>query len=1098
MIEENTLNLFWVVVSAVLVFFMQVGFLCLETGLTRSKNNINVAVKNLADFGVSTFLFWLIGFGLMFGTTTNGIIGIDRFGLNLGDSFDLAIFFIFQVMFCGTAITILSGGVAERLQFNGYMIITILVSTLIYPVFGHWAWGGADMGQATGFLGSMGFVDFAGSTVVHSVGGWVTLAALLIVGARTNRFNTDGSPNEISGSSLPMAAMGTLILYVGWLGFNGGSHLAFGQDTARTLVNTLMAGSFGLVTAMLGSHFLFQKIKVGLLLNGILAGLVSITAVAHAVTTGQTAIIAIVGSIVMITIDVLLVKVKIDDAVGAIPVHLGAGIWGTLAVGLFGDLDLLATGLSRPEQIGVQLMGIVVAAVWAGLIPYLILSQIGRFTQLRVTPEEEHVGLNISEHGARSELLDMFTIMDTQFKTGDLSLRVPEEPFTLIGQISEKYNLIMERLEQLSRQTTSIIETANDGIVVFQEDGFTVTEMNPAASAILGFSGDQFIGKQFPNFFSHYADAEPNPDNRITITEFIDTNGYQEVTGYRSDGTLFPAEIAVSKVKTGAKTFFTGMFRDITERRNLIDAQAAAIQAAKDASEAKSNFLANMSHEIRTPLNAVIGLTTLLLETHLDDEQRDFLRTINNSGESLLVIINEILDFSKIEAGKLDLENHPLNLRECIEDVLDLMATKAIKKNLELAYSAQSLESDMFEGDVTRLRQVLINLVGNAIKFTDEGEIVVYLTHERVEDDVLELKFEVRDTGIGIPKDRLNALFEAFTQADESTTRKYGGTGLGLTISRKLAELMDGRMWVESEIGQGSSFFFTAKLRQLASTQNNTPSTTNMLGRKILIVDDNATNRLILSRALLDWGFETVEAEDGFAALEILNSDQEIDLGLFDMLMPGMDGLELAKKTKKIKHRAGMASVLLTSAGELAGKEVKEVFFANMSKPVRHGQLFNIIDSFFSGQSADTSVEPESAVEEKERLPLKILLVDDNKVNQKVGVRMLNRIGYDADTVDDGVQAVEAVQIGDYDLVFMDVQMPNMSGPEATKIIRLNLDIPRQPWIVALTANAMKGDREGYLANGMDGYLSKPLRINQLEDVIDELIRQNLDLGESA
>ena len=406
--SSSTIDVVWVLLSAFLVFLMQLGFLCLETGLTRSKNNINVAIKNLTDFGITTVLFWLIGFGLMFGRSRNGFWGSSNFGIDFGDQLDIAAFFLFQVMFCGTAVTILSGGVAERLKFNGYIFITILISGLIYPLFGHWAWGGLDQRIAAGFLNKQGFIDFAGSTVVHSVGGWVTLAALLVIGPRNGRFDKNGNVKKIEGTNIPVATIGVIFLFIGWLGFNGGSHLAIDHLTVETILKTLIAGCFGLVTALAVSYYVIGQIDTEFLINGSLTGLVSITASVHAVNVYQTIAIAIIGSILMMFTSELLLKLQIDDAVGAIPVHLTGGIWGTLAVGIFGDPEILGTGLIKVDQITILLAGIFFCGLWAGLLPYLILSRLNRITPLRVSADDEEVGLNQSEHEAQSELLNLF------------------------------------------------------------------------------------------------------------------------------------------------------------------------------------------------------------------------------------------------------------------------------------------------------------------------------------------------------------------------------------------------------------------------------------------------------------------------------------------------------------------------------------------------------------------------------------------------------------------------------------------------------------------------------------------------------------------
>lgn len=394
------IDLLWIYLCSGLVFIMQAGFLCLESGLTRRKNSINVAIKNLADFCLTTVVFWLVGFGLMFGTSRGGWFGVSGFGLDFvtADSF-LAAFFLFQVMFCGAAVTIMSGAIAERMRFSSYLIVTLLVSALVYPVFGHWAWGGLNTGQALGWLNGKGFVDFAGSTVVHSVGGWVSLAVLLIIGPRMGRFHPDGTSGRINPSNLSLATLGVVFLFIGWLGFNGGSTLAMNGQVSGILVNTVVGGSIGAVSAGLLGYAVQNRLNVTQFMNGCLGGLVAVTANCFAVSTPVAALIGLVGGMIAIGVEEILEHFHVDDVVGAIPVHLGAGIWGTLAVGLYGDLEILGTGLTRMEQIGVQLQGIVVCGVWTFGIAYCVLKLVNRVWPLRVTPEHERLGLNLAEHG---------------------------------------------------------------------------------------------------------------------------------------------------------------------------------------------------------------------------------------------------------------------------------------------------------------------------------------------------------------------------------------------------------------------------------------------------------------------------------------------------------------------------------------------------------------------------------------------------------------------------------------------------------------------------------------------------------------------------
>ncbi len=571
----------WVLVSAALVFLMQAGFLCLETGLTRTKNNINVAVKNLVDFGVTTMLFWLFGFALMFGPTINGLIGGAEFG-RFAVSFDpqdptstsTLVFLVFQIMFCGTAVTIVSGAVAERMTFSSYIIITALISGLVYPVFGHWAWAGLDTGEFFGFLGERGFVDFAGSTVVHSVGGWAALAILLIIGPRSGRFPEGGHPQKIQGANIPLSALGVILLWVGWFGFNGGSVLAFNDRVIVIVTNTVIAGSAGMCVSMIVGWALRGRAEIDLVVNGILAGLVSITANCHAVTSIDAALIGGIGGVVMLIVDSLLVRFRIDDAVGAIPVHLGGGIWGTLAVGIFGQAEFLGSGLSRIDQIGAQVIGIMVCAVWTFVMVYIILSIINRMFPMRVSAEDEAIGLNISEHGASTDLYDLFQVMEEQSQTGDLSVRLPVEPFTEVGQIAGRYNAVMQALEDAVHRTEVVVRSALDGIVTFTRDALEVSSFNPAAEDIFGYQAAQVSGKPINLLLSgpEAAGSVATLDGlREMLSDWVSVGGHQQITGRRSDGSLFPVEFVVSEAGTEDEGFYLATFRDITERKQSED-----------------------------------------------------------------------------------------------------------------------------------------------------------------------------------------------------------------------------------------------------------------------------------------------------------------------------------------------------------------------------------------------------------------------------------------------------------------------------------------------------------------------------------------------
>ena len=457
---KSYVDTLWVIDCAILVFIMQAGFMCMETGLSRHKNSINVALKNAADFGVSVVIFWIFGFGLMFGSSYNGLFGTDLFFFKTTNA-EYMTYFVFQAMFVATAATIISGAVAERMKFNGYLIITILATGIIYPIVGHWAWSSSylsnidsakellnevDQVTSTGWLTNLGFVDFAGSTIVHSVGGWIALSAVIIIGPRIGKYS-ESNKGKFTGSSFPLAVLGTLILWFGWFGFNGGSNGAMDEAVPLILINTFLAAAFGLLTGLGTSFIIYKKPDPFYVVLGPLAGLVSITAGCNSMTTVVAIFVGIIGALVAVLITEILNKYEIDDVVGAVPVHLGAGVWGTLAVGFFSDLDILGTDLTRLEQIEAQFIGVLTIGAFSFFGSYIILKILNYFYPLRVTPLQEELGLNIAEHNAVSVEHDLISILEKQSQSGDLAIRGPQDPFTAGGVIGLYYNKLMNKLE---------------------------------------------------------------------------------------------------------------------------------------------------------------------------------------------------------------------------------------------------------------------------------------------------------------------------------------------------------------------------------------------------------------------------------------------------------------------------------------------------------------------------------------------------------------------------------------------------------------------------------------------------------------------------
>ena len=705
------------------------------------------------------------------------------------------------------------------------------------------------------------------------------------------------------------------------------------------------------------------------------------------------------------------------------------------------------------------------------------------------SPEIHAEAVGFTEKGAGGEVIHAITrrmrkdgtLVDVELHA--VPVVVGDEP-GLLG-IAHDISEVKRAEEELRRQKQyfeAVVSHSPVAIAVIGVDG-RVSVWNPGAEKLFGYSVEEAYGRDIDDLV---AKAPEIHAEAVGFTQQKAKGGvFHAITRRtRRDGSLVDVELLGVPIYIGDERVGTiAIYHDITELQR-------ARQEAESANQAKSAFLATMSHEIRTPMNAIIGMSGLLLDTELADEQREFAEIIRDSGDALLTIINDILDFSKIEAGRMELEQAPFDLRECVEATLDLVAAQAAKKHIDLAYEIEDGTPQAVVGDLPRTRQVLLNLLNNGVKFTEQGEVVLTVSARRLSRGQHEFLFTVRDTGIGIPADRVGRLFQSFTQADASTTRKYGGTGLGLAISKRLTELMGGRMWVESDglPGQGSSFHFTfvgKEASPLVIRPERLGQQPSLRGRRVLIVDDHQTNRTILVHQTQAWGMLARDTGSAGQALAWIRAGEPFDLAILDHRMSEMDGLTLAGEIHGLRPEVPMPMVILSSLGKRDTANDYPEIAAYVTKPVKPSLLFDALVTVFAEAQPSLAEEampprPQAGPAMASRRPLRILVAEDNAVNQKLALRLLAQLGYRADVAADGVEVIEALERQTYDVVLMDVQMPEVDGLEATRRIVRRWPASARPRIIAMTANAMQGDRELCLEAGMDDYISKPIRVEEL------------------
>ena len=927
------LDVIWVVGCAGLVLLMQPGFMCLEAGLTRSKNSINVAIKNLIDIGISICFFWCFGYALMFGASQLGWIGTSGWLLNVENNPEQAAFFLFQMMFCGTATTIVSGALAERLKFQGYLAIASLISGIIYPIYGHWVWNGADTGPVTGWLGQLGFVDFAGATAVHSVGGWVSLAALLVVGARRDRLPTGRTPQtglrrrrsplvrKIHGSNLPLSVLGAMLLWVGWLGFNGGSTFALDEQVPAIIVHTVLSGGAGMLSA---AAFGWRKHKVmdaETLINGSIAGLVSITAVCHAVSTPLAVLIGIIGGIVMLLVTDFIEQWGVDDGVGAVALHGASGAWGTLAVALFGDLTRLGTGLSRYQQILVQLLGIGVAFLWAFGLTYLILKNLDRLFPLRVSSEEEEIGLNVSEHQAKTEVYDLFQVMDKQAATQDFSLRVPEEPFTEVGKIACRYNQVMSSLEAYSQQLESLNESLEETVAERTADLETVNADLAQANREL-----QRLDQLKDEFLANTSHELRTPLNGIIgLSEYLLEDGGDRLTPRVASNVEMIA-------KSGRRLY--GLVSDLLDFSKILHDNLVLRLGAvgvREVAEVVLTFCEPMANEKKLQLVNEIPPHLPLALADEDRLQQILYNLISNAIKftpSGQVRVNATVSSDPVSSDQ-SVNTEPAN--RFVVSVSDegIGIAQEMRSRIFEPFEQADGASDRTYGGLglgLAITKKLVELHGSNLQVTSE-------------------------TGHGsqfsftLPLYDTQAVQNIPIQATSPNEETLFTESASVSLSPLLKHQVD---YAPQKVQADYQETLTPAAEiTVAASESESASVPSWNKAQLLVVDDDPINLKVLENYLSLSDYRVTQASSGQAALALLEEGYQPDLVILDVMMPRMTGYEVTKTIRLDQGRDQLPIVLLTAKNLIEDEVVGLNVGANdyITKPIVKEKLLARIET---------------------------------------------------------------------------------------------------------------------------------------------------------